>query len=163
MKLMLLLFSILLAMPTIGCSQMPPPPGGGCLDNCGAFDASCRSCHNANGSEIWIADQYSGCEPCSNLQASAIRPQVPMRPPSPSETLIAFVKSLAAKRDPKVERYFSTPPDRHIALMERAVRLKLDGPALGRCSKAFRPGTLELLPAEIAATRLRLLTALVVK
>ena len=156
-----LLLSLILLAPVL--AQMPPPPGGPmCLDNCGAFDSSCTSCHRMTGPEIWIADQFSACDSCSGLEAKALRSQVPMRPPSPADTLIAFVRQMASKIDPKVQRYLSTPPDRHIALMERAVRLKLDGPALGQCSKAFQVGTLERLPAEIAATRLRLLTARVI-
>jgi len=80
---------------------------------------------------------------------------VPMQP-GKMETLVAWVKQLTAKPDPKYQHLAAMTPERHVQLMQRAVRLKLDGPTLGACSRAFKTGTLERLPAEIFTTQKKL-------
>jgi hypothetical protein len=69
---------------------------------------------------------------------------------------LEYVKTLAPKPDPKYQRIAAMTPERHVQLMQRAIRLHLDGPMLGACRKAFNVGTLDQLPSAVADTQRRL-------
>jgi hypothetical protein len=128
-----------------------------CRNNCGDFTGDCRACHLTSDAAQWFVDYTYICPDCSPTSAKT-QPKIPFRA-APMDSVVAFLGSMTVKRDPKLERLMAMTPERHIVRMEPAVRLKLDGAMLGDCRKAFKPGTLLLLPGEIRATRARLLAS----
>lgn len=151
------LLLLTLAFTAFGFSQ--------CLDNCGVFIGGCEMCHNMTGPAIDKGDQGPGTpypgEPaqCAGCSMSAAVHAPKFAPSVPGKDIVALVNAFLVKPEPKWKRLMETAPERHVALMERAYKLKLDGPLLGRCNKAFATGTLILLPAEIEKTRTRLTLA----
>jgi hypothetical protein len=154
-----LLISLLIA--TAGTLMGQNDWNSACLDNCGQYDdASCTNCHIEQGGHtpvIWI------CADCPNqgggLEARTKKPQVPMQ--GTYDTVVAFVQGLSKQPSPKYLRLAAVTPQIHVSLMKRALRLKLDGPLLGSCPKAFKIGTLDKLPAEIIETNKRLALVIV--